>query len=112
MCGMFLKTILILLAIVGLTEIFRLLSFRFLRTRNRGTLYWVISFSGHDEEAELALKNALEHLRWLDSTQEKWVLCVDRGMDEETRKVCRIISSENLDVHICKPEELAEILEQ
>ena len=103
MWGMFLKTILILLAIVGLTEIFRLLSFRFLRTRNRGTLYWVISFSGHDEEAELALKNALEHLRWL---------CVDRGMDEETRKVCRIISSENLDVHICKPEELAEILEQ
>ena len=99
MWGMFLKTILILLAIVGLTEIFRLLSFRFLRTRNRGTLYWVISFSGHDEEAELALKNAL-------------VLCVDRGMDEETRKVCRIISSENLDVHICKPEELAEILEQ
>lgn len=112
MWGILFKTILVLLAIVGLTEVFRLLAFRFLRTRNRGKLFWVLSFQGHDEEAELALKNALEHLRWLDSTQEKLVLCIDHGMDEETREVCRIVSSENLDVRICTPEEVAEILEQ
>ena len=33
-------------------------------------------------------------------------------MDEETREVCRVVSRENLDVRICKPEEVAEILEQ
>ncbi len=91
MWGILFKTILILLAIVGLTEVFRLLAFHFLRTRNRGKLFWVLSFQGHDGEAELALKNALEHLRWLDSTQEKLVLCVNRGMDEETREVCRVV---------------------
>ena len=112
MWGIIFKTILILLAIVGLTEVFRLLAFHFLRTRHRGKLFWVLSFQGHDGEAELALKNALEHLRWLDSTQEKLVLCVDRGMDEETREVCRVVSRENLDVRICTPEEVAEILEQ
>lgn len=112
MWGILFKTILILLAIVGLTEVFRLLAFHFLRTRHRGKLFWVLSFKGTTAKRSSALKNALEHLRWLDSTQEKLVLCVDRGMDEETREVCRVVSRENLDVRICKPEEVAEILEQ
>lgn len=111
MWGILFKTILIFLAIIGLTEVFRLLAFHFAHPPS-GKLFWVLSFQGHDGEAELALKNALEHLRWLDSTQEKLVLCVDRGMDEETREVCRVVSRENLDVRICKPEEVAEILEQ
>ena len=112
MWGILFKTILVLLAIVGLTEVFRLLSFRLLRTKNCGRVYWVLSFRGHDKEAELALKNAVEHLRWLDSAQERLVLCVDRGMDEETRRVCRCICRENLDVRLCTPEEAAKILEQ
>ena len=112
MWGILFKTILVLLAIVGLTEVFRLLSFRLLRTKNQGKIFWVLSFQGHDDEAELSVKNAVEHLRWLDSTQEKQVLCIDRGMDEETREVCRIISRENLDVHICTPEEAAASLER
>lgn len=39
MWGILFKTILIFLAIIGLTEVFRLLAFHFLRTRHRGKLF-------------------------------------------------------------------------
>lgn len=112
MWGIFFKTILVLLAIIGLTEVFRLLSFRLLRAKNRGKLYWVLPFQGHEEEAELSLKNAMEHLRWLDSMQEKEVLCMDCGMDAETREICRIMSRENPEISVCTPEEVVKILGQ
>ena len=110
MWGILLKAILVLLAIIGLTEVFRMLSFYFLHTQNCGKMYWVLLFHDHEEDAELSLRNAVEHLRWLDSAQEKVILCVDCGMDDETRESCQVISQENLDVHICKPEELEGIL--
>ena len=45
MWGILFKTILIFLAIIGLTEVFRLLAFHFLRTRHRGKLFWTYSVS-------------------------------------------------------------------
>lgn len=112
MWGLFFKVILVLLAIVGVMELFRSFFFWLLRTKNSGKIYWVLSFKGHDEEAEIALKNAVEKLRWFGGTQEKEVICIDRGMDEETKEVCMIVCEETPGMELVQPEEAAERLAQ
>lgn len=105
------KIIFVLLAIVGIADIFRTFIFWLLRTDNHGKLYLVISIHGHDEGAEIILSNGIERLKWING-EDKKLICLDKGMDEETRKVCGIISAQNSGVEICTPQELPDILNQ
>ncbi len=105
------KTIFVLLAIVGITDIFRTLLFWMLQSHNRGKLYLIISIHGHEEGAEVILESAIERLKWIRG-EEKMLICLDQGMDAETRVVCKIISKQNPGVEVCTPEELPDILNQ
>lgn len=111
MFDLIMKVVFVLLAVIGMAELFRIFLFRLLKTRNPGTLYLVISFCGHDEEAELALRSAAERLKWSGHGQAR-LLCVDRGMDEETRKLCELVCEENPEIIFCSDGELGKILAQ
>jgi hypothetical protein len=99
----------VLLAVVGAADLVRFLMNRMLRTNNQGRLYLILTIHGHEEGAEIMLTSAIERLKWI-AGEDKKVICVDCGMDEETRKICRIISAQNHGVEICTPDELAELL--
>ncbi|WP_277668247.1 hypothetical protein [Caproiciproducens galactitolivorans] len=102
----------VFLAILGAVEIIRSFISWSLRTpHHKGKLYLVLSIEGHDEEAEMLLESGIEKLKWVHG-EEKMLICLDRGMDEETRKICAIIAHRNPGVVVCKPEELVNILEQ
>lgn len=105
------KVIFALFAVAGMAELFRALLFRLLKTRNPGKLYLVISFQGHDEEAELSLRSAAERLKWAGGA-DALLVCVDRGMDEETRKLCELVCGENPEILLCSEVELGKILAQ
>lgn len=105
------KTIFVLLAIVGIAEIFRTILVWMLQSPNHGKLYLIISIHGHDEGAEVILESAIERLKWIRG-EEKKLICLDQGMDVETRVICKIISNQNPGVEVCTPEELASILNQ
>jgi hypothetical protein len=105
------KVIFVLVAIVGIADIFRVLMFWLLRTKNEGKLYLVISIHGHEEETEFILSSAIERIKFMPG-KDKRLICLDKGMDEETRKICGIIRSQNPEVDICTPEELPNILDQ
>lgn len=99
----------VLLAVVGAADLVRYVIYRLLRTKNSGRLYLILTLHGHEEGAEIMLASAIERLSWITGENKK-VICVDCGMDEETRKVCGIISARNPGVEICTPDELAELL--
>lgn len=103
------KTIFVLLTIVGISEIFRVFLFWMLKSHNRGKLYLIVSFHGHDESAEVSMESAIERLKWIRG-EDKKLICVDRGMDDETSMVCKIIAHQNPGVEVCTPEELPQIL--
>ncbi len=105
------KIIFVLLSIVGIAEIFRIFMFWLLRSDNHGKLYLIISIHGHDEGAEITLSSAIERLKWIKG-EDKKIICLNKGMDEETRKVCGIISAQNPGMEVCTPEELPDILNQ
>lgn len=105
------RILFVLLAIIGAVEIVRIIIFWMLRPSRPGKLYLVVSVEGHDEGAEMMLESAIERLKWIRG-EEKRLICLDKGMDEETNVVCRIISNRNPGVEVCKPEELPDILSQ
>lgn len=66
----------------------------------------VVPVTGHDEEAEFVLRSAAQRAKWMGGKDEKRVLCVDCGMDEETRHICETICREYRFMEIVTPEEL------
>ncbi len=101
----------VLLAVAGTADLVRYLAHWMLKSGNPGKLYLVIPIHGHEEGAEMMLTSAIERLQWI-AGEDKKVICIDCNMDEETRKICRIIAARNPGVEVCAPEELHEILGQ
>lgn len=93
MSDLLFRLLVAILAVVGVIELLRAIVFRLLKTDNPGRFYLIVSFSGHDEQAEACLRSAAERARWFCG--EVQVVCLDDGMDEETRRVCEIVCDEN-----------------
>ncbi|NLJ30662.1 MAG: hypothetical protein GX424_03520 [Clostridiales bacterium] len=100
-----------LLAIAGAVDLVRYTAHWLLKNKRSGKLFIFVPVQGHEESAEWMLGSALEKLEWIPENDKK-VVCVDCGMDEETATVCRIIAARNPAVEICTPSELGEMLER
>lgn len=46
----------------------------------------VVPIRGHDEEAEIVLRHAAARVKWAGGGRFKKVVCLDCGMDDETKK--------------------------
>lgn len=99
------RVIFVLFALVGIAEVFRLFLFWLFKTKKPGRFCWVLSFKGHDEEAEIALRSVMERIKWM-GCGEISVVCVDCGMDEETRRICELLAEEYPQIRICIPSDL------
>lgn len=88
------KVCLSLLLILGAVEAVRIFLRALLHTGKTGKIYFILAFRGHDEETELALRAAVQKLKWLGGGDEKKILCLDCGMDEETREICERLAEQ------------------
>lgn len=97
------KSLFAILSVIGAVEIARMILFQILKTNNPGKFMLMIAVAGHDEQAEYVLRSAVERARWFrDDVQ---VVCMDRGMDYETRQVCEMVCADNPEIILCTPEE-------
>lgn len=106
MAELIFKCLFAVLAVIGAAEVFRLILLRVLRTERPGRMLLTLSFSGHDEQAELRLRNAIERAAWTSGGAQ--VVCIDRGVDEETRRLLEMMCTENSNAILCTPEEFVE----
>ena len=106
MAELIFKCLFAVLAVIGAVEVFRIILLRVLRAERPGRMLPTLSFSGHDEQAELRLRNALERAAWTSGGAQ--VVCIDRGMDEETRRLLEMVCVDNPGVILCTPEEFVE----
>lgn len=81
----------VILMIIGLVDIFRIVILWFLRAHEEGEIMIVVPISGHNEEAELLLRSAAAKVKFMDGIKPSEVICLDCGMDEETRNICEKI---------------------
>jgi len=106
------KIIIALFVIIGLTEFCRTLIMWLYKPRHAEKITIIVPIEGHEEEAELILKSAVEKMRWMGGQGKKQLICVDCGMDDETREICTIICNRYPFVEICNVQQLAVRLEQ
>ena len=74
--------IVVLLGLVGITEVVRLIVFWMLSPGRGEKMLIVVPVTGRDEEAEFVLRSAAQRVKWMGGKDEKRVLCVDCGMEE------------------------------
>ena len=101
----------VLLAVVGAAQICRTLAQLVLRTKGDNNAMMIVPISGHNEEAELLLRSAAARIQWQQGRQLQQVICLDCGMDEETREVCTRISEDYPFMEVCSVQELQARLE-
>lgn len=51
----------------------------------------IIPIKGHKEDAEFVLRKAAIKLKWKNSGKNSSIICLDCGMDSETRKICSLV---------------------
>ncbi|WP_283606358.1 hypothetical protein [Faecalispora anaeroviscerum] len=97
-------------AVVGLTELCRFVLFWLTRPGWEEKITVLVCVSGNDSRVEYRLRGALERLRWLRHTGHRELICVDCGMDSETRAICEAFALANPSVRLCMAADLPETL--
>ena len=82
----------IFLVIIGVVEVARIAVLMILQTKKDEGMMILVPIRGHDEEAEYLLRSAAAKVKWFNTMRDQKVICLDCGMDEETRKVCTLIA--------------------
>lgn len=98
-------------AVLGITELCRFALFWLTRPRREEKITVLVCVSGNDKRVEYRLRGALTRLHWLRHTGRRELLCVDCGMDTETRQVCETFALANPGVRLCTSQELPETLD-
>ncbi len=98
------------LSLIGLIEIFKIISSEIFKFKKNKDEIIVIPALGHNEEIEFLLRYAIFKAKWFDDIANKKVVCLDLGMDSETRQICKIFSKEHDFLYLSTPEEFLEIL--
>lgn len=96
MCEALLGLIVACLAVFGLVWAFRIISMAFLRRSDQKEGFMLIlPVCGHDEAIEMTLRGLVTDAKCLGGGgKTQRVICLDLGLDAETRKICKIFSEE------------------
>ena len=86
--------LLVVWAVIGIAAVIRELALKLFCRKDDGIIMFVTPMSGRCENAELLLRNAAARVRWMSRGRHDGVICLDCGMDGETRKVCESICKE------------------
>ena len=93
--NMLILTILVILAIVGICDILRMAVLFFIDAgQKKEYSYLVIPIYGFCEDIEDKIRASAAKLRWCDSCCAKRIICLDCGMDTETRRICEKTASD------------------
>ena len=98
----------VVLCLIGVTTVLQAFGGWMLLPRKENTMILLIPLRGHCEEAELLLRGAVQRVRAMGGRDRKVLLCVDCGMDEESRAVCVRFCDENEEMSLVAPEEITE----
>ena len=81
--------------IFGIVDLIRFFIFSGLKTlKDQFSIFIIIPVKGHQENMEYLIRNAVAQLKWTSHSCESKVICLDLGMDDETKKICEIFCSD------------------
>lgn len=101
------------LSIVGIIEIFKIISISFFCQKEFDeNIVTLIPVYGHREEIEMTLRNAITNAKWFGCTKNRQIICLNLGSDAETYKICKIFSEEYDSIELYSLEEFDSVMRQ
>ena len=97
-------------AVIGFAEVIGWIQQKIIYGRNKFETVSVVPFTGHVENAELIVRDALNSLRWNNRRSPNTLIIIDAGMDSETRCICDILSEDLDGVAVCPQEDAGGVL--
>lgn len=86
--------LLVVFAVIGVVAFVRELTYFLFRNKSDNTVMLVTPVRGKCEDAEYMLRSAAAKIKWVSRGRYDYVICLDCGMDEETKRICEKICSE------------------
>lgn len=103
--------IVIFLSLTGVVSCIRFLLFRLYKSKNDKTIMLITPAFGVCEDIEFTLRSCAAKIRWMGKVRPYRVICLDTGMDESTRKICKKICSEYEFMELADKAKLNSILD-
>ena len=85
---------LVVFAVIGICAFVREFTIFLFRSRKNNTVMFVAPISGKCENAEYILRSAAARVKWISRGRNDCVICLDFGMDGETKRICQKICSD------------------
>ncbi|MDR1565364.1 MAG: hypothetical protein LBS74_10440 [Oscillospiraceae bacterium] len=102
-------SVLIILVILGISQLLGLVSAWILTPRNAQKALTLIPVKGHVEDVELLIRSAVLRASWC-SNRSMNVIALDCGTDAETADICRKLAEESPLIKFCSSEELEDYI--
>ncbi len=110
MVDIILSLLVVFLSLAGAISCLRFLLFRLYRSKQDKTIMLISPAQGNCEDIEYTLRSCAAKVRWMGKVRPYRVICLDKGMNEATRDICRKICAEYEFMSIMSTEELNKIL--
>ena len=105
------EILLTILAVIGLVALCRGAASVLLRPRETGCMALILPLRGNVPDAEHRLRYTASQFGRLARQRELCsILCLDDGMEEETRKICETLCVEYPFMNVCTREQLQKLL--
>ncbi|HCC35257.1 MAG TPA: hypothetical protein DEQ02_06320 [Ruminococcaceae bacterium] len=101
--------IILFFALIGVVDIIQTVVLRLLIPKTQARQIVLLMLKTDD--AEVALRHAVEKTRAARFSKREYILAVDCGLSAEMLEVCRKLSQDSGCVAICKKDELLPVLE-
>ena len=105
------EIVIALLAVIGLAVICRKIAEFFLQSDSGREVILVLPFHGRVEDVEYQLRRfACRYQEMAKDVDSGWLICLDKGMDEETRQICEKVCSGYSFMNLCTDAQLEKLI--
>lgn len=102
--------LLVVFAVIGVIAFVRELTYFLFRNKKDSTVMFVTPVKGKCENAEYLLRSAAAKIKWVCRGKRDYVICLDCGMDDETKRICENICREYGFARLVSKKEFFEML--
>ena len=89
-------------AVVGFLSLIEKMMAKIRIKGNCGELIYILKLQGKTENIEYIIRRITNKMKWLQGSENKSIICIDKGIDSETLEIIRKLQKDNSMIKIVK----------
>jgi len=97
--------ILFVLCVIGLTDITRFFTLRFLKIKNDKSIILISPLGSEPDNTEVLLRSCITRIRWMGRLRPDRIILLDTGICRNTKSICTLFQKEYEYIEVMTPSE-------